>query len=122
MAQKKTYIYRMQIGKAGKQVLERFLWARNADVAREFCKEFYRADKYDMYNPIKVGQSRTLRETDFIPDDEVEYMKKAGATRSEQYAERIMGLPWVSQNSGGGPESFDGVSEPVFEPVQPAGE
>lgn len=122
MAQKKTYIYRMQIGKAGEVKLERFLWARNSTIAKDFCKEFYRAEKYDLYKPIKVGQSRHLRETGFIPDDEVQHMKNAGATRSEQYSERIMGLPWVSQNTGGQPGAISNISEPIFEPVQPAGE
>lgn len=122
MAQKKTYIYRMQIGKAGQVKLERFLWARNSTVAKDFCKEVYRAEKYDLYKPIKVGQSRHLRETGFIPDDEVAHMKNAGATRSEYYSESNMGLPWVSQNSGGQPGAVANIPEQGTESVQPAGE
>ena len=42
MAQKKTYIYRVMIGKHGDIFEDIFMYARNADVAISYCREQFK--------------------------------------------------------------------------------
>lgn len=90
MSAKKTYIYRMLIGKNGKINQDFFMYARNAKVAIAYCQEVYHDKHYDFHKAIKVGISHTLKETSFISDFEANQLINAGAKRSDFYSERNM--------------------------------
>ena len=87
MAKKKTYIYHMLIGHNGNIEVDTFMFARNADVAKEFCKELYRDKKYNFYKAIKVGQSYTLKDTQIVSDYEKEKLVNSIASQSDRYRE-----------------------------------
>ena len=122
MAQKKTYIYRIRIGNNGKAEHDFFMFARNGDVAIQYCQNIYRDKHYNFYKATKVGISHTLQETGIISDFEAKQMIDAGATRSEAYAERNdLGLSGILESALDKFKS-EGISEPGGESVQPAGE
>ena len=87
MAQKKTYIYRMMIGHNDKVEVDLFMYARNADDAKVFCKTLYKDKKYDAYKAIKVGLSHALKETQIIQDYEAEKLRNSIASQSDKYRE-----------------------------------
>lgn len=93
MARKKTYIYRILIGHGDTPEKDFFMTARNAGVAVDFCKELYRKDKYESYQAIKVGICHTLQDTRILDNEEAEELRKAGAERSEKFAEREIEQP-----------------------------
>ena len=87
MARKKTYIYHMLIGHNNNKEADIFMYARNADVAKEFCKEKYRENKYNSYKAIKVGLSKTLKETMIITGSEETKLRNSIASHSDGYRE-----------------------------------
>ena len=97
MAQKKSYLYRMLIGTCRGEYTDIqydiFCVARNAKVAKEYCKEKYRDKKFNYYQAIKVGVSHTLRDTEILSDDETWKLRQSIATKGEKYREIEMEVP-----------------------------
>lgn len=99
---KKTYLYRMLIGQNGKAEVDTFMYARNAKVAKEFCKELYKDKKYNYYQPIKVGVSLRIRDTGLVSDYEEEKLRNSIATIGEHYSEKEVVLPkFISKEEAG---------------------
>lgn len=94
---KKTYIYRMLIGKNKNTdvdiFLDIYLYARNADVAKDFCKEKYKKEHYNYYKAIKVGVAHTLKDTQILQDEEAEKLMNSIASLSDKYSEREIEAP-----------------------------
>lgn len=90
---KKAYIYRMLIGHNDNTEIDIFLFARNAKIAKEYCKELYKEKKYNYYKPIKVGVSLRLRDTGLVSDDEDKKLRNTIAIKGESYSEREVVLP-----------------------------
>ena len=93
MAQKKTYIYRMLIGHDDNIEVDIFLFARNANNAKEFCKQVYKDNKYNTFKPIKVGISHTLKDTQIVSEYESEKLKNSIASKGDKYSERKIEAP-----------------------------
>ena len=87
MAKKKTYIYRMLIGNGDNIEEDIFMFARNATVATEFCKDIYRKKKYNNYKAIKVGISHKLRDTQIVCDADDEKLRNSIASQGDRYRE-----------------------------------
>lgn len=123
MAPKKTYIYRIIIGKGEKTYVDTFMYARNSGVAIDYCKNLYKDRKYDSYKAIKVGISHSLKDTEIISEYEAKRMKAAGATRSEKYAERTdMDKQGIPSDSDNGSETVTNIPEQVTESDTVSGE
>lgn len=85
---KTTYIYRVLAGHGGKFDEEDFfMYARNSKDGREFCKEHFRAKKYDSYKLIKVGFSHVPQETQIITGRESEQLRNTQAVKGDRYRE-----------------------------------
>ena len=93
MAQKKTYIYRMNVGRNNKAETDFFMYARNSKTAIEYCKEIYKDKKYNYFKPIKVGVSLWLRDTGIVSDEEDKKLRNSIAVKSESYSERDFEAP-----------------------------
>lgn len=93
MARKQTYIYRVLIGHEGNTEIDNFMYARNAEDAKEFCKELYRDKKFNYYKAIKVGVSHFLRDTQIIKGYEADKLKNSIASQGDKYAEKIIEAP-----------------------------
>ena len=92
MAQKKTYIYRIQ-EKNGNKEEEFFMYARNADRAIQYCKDNFEDKRRASLRAIKVGVSHILRETQIVGETESQKLRNSKAVVSEKYAERdVQGL------------------------------
>ena len=89
MAQKKSYIYHLLIGHENNVEVDIFMVARNAGVAIDYCKDFYKDKKYNSYQAIKVGVSRTLQDTRIMDDYEAQMLIKSGASLSDFYSEKF---------------------------------
>ena len=98
---KKTYIYRVKAGKAGNFEEDFFMYARNADFAKEFCKEIFNGRSFDTYKFIKVGISKTPQKTQIISAEDSKKLRNSQAVRSEYYSERNE-VPGVPIDSGVG--------------------
>jgi hypothetical protein len=93
MAQKKTYIYRVLIGNNGNVFEDIFLYARNAKVALDFCKEIYKDKKYNYYYANKVGLSHTLRNTEIITGYSAYKLRNSIAAEDKKFSEREVAMP-----------------------------
>ena len=87
MAKKKTYIYHMLIGNYGDYEVDTFMFARNACVAIEYCKELYKDKKYNSYKAIKVGVSHYLRNTQMVSPEDEEKLRNSIASQGDEYRE-----------------------------------
>ena len=87
MAKKKTYIYHMLIGNNDNTEVDIFMFARNATVATEFCKELYKEKKYNSYKAIKVGMSHYLRDTQVVSDEDDKRLRNSAASTSDRFRE-----------------------------------
>ena len=93
MAQKKTYIYRLMIGKHGDIFEDVFMYARNQDIAIQYCKEYYKEKKYDLFRANKVGISHTLRDTEIIQGYTADKLRNSVAAQDKKFSERNMEIP-----------------------------
>ena len=94
MSQKKTYIYRMLIGNNNiLPEVDIFMYARNAETAKTYCKNIYKDKKYDSYTAIKVGLSRTLQDTQIMQQYEADQLRNSIASKSDKYSEREIEAP-----------------------------
>ena len=87
MAKKKTYIYHMLIGNYGSYEVDTFMFARNACVAIEYCKELYKDKKCNSYKAIKVGVSHYLRDTQIVSPEDEEKLRNSIASHGDEYRE-----------------------------------
>ena len=93
MAQKKTYIYRVMIGKHGDVFEDIFMYARNADIAEAYCKEKFKDNKYDLFRVNKVGISHILRDTEIIQGYTAEKLRNSVASQDKKFSERAIDAP-----------------------------
>lgn len=87
MAKKKTYIYRILAGNNDNIEVDVFMFARNAYIATEFCKNLYKEKKYNTYKAIKVGVSHKLRDTQIVCDADDERLRNSIASQGDRYKE-----------------------------------
>ena len=83
----------MLIGHDDRVEVDIFMYARNAGIATEYCKEIYKEKKYNSYQAIKVGLSHTLVDTQILQKDEADQLRQAGGDRGEKYSEREIETP-----------------------------
>ena len=88
-----TYLYRMLIGYNNNVDVDLFMYARNAKVAKEYCKELYREKKYNYYHPIKVGLSFFPRDTGLVSDEDDLKLRSSLAVQGEKYSEKEIVWP-----------------------------
>ena len=86
MAEKKTYIYKVSMSRNNGPEKTVHLYARNAGIAVEFCKEAYKDKKYDAFKAVKKGES-VLRETAFLTSEEERKLQSL-QPEADAYAER----------------------------------
>jgi hypothetical protein len=92
----------MLIGHNGNIEVDTFMFARNADVAKEFCKELYRDKKYNFYKAIKVGLSHILRDTQIVSDYEDRKLRNSIASQGDRYREIDVEVPqFVTKEEAG---------------------
>lgn len=102
MSRKKTYIYRILIGNNGKDDVDIFMYARNADVALAYCKNKYKVNKYNYYEAIKVGLSHYPQDTQIIDDESSEKLRNSIASQSDKYREIETEAPtFISKEEAG---------------------
>ena len=78
----------MLIGNNDDIDIDVYMYARNADVEKEFCKKIYKEKKYNTYKAIKVGMTLTLKDTQIVTDYESDKLKSSTASLSDSYCER----------------------------------
>ena len=93
MAQKKTYIYRVWLGKHGDVFEDIFMYARNQKTAIDYCKEKSKEKKYDLFRANKVGISHELRETEIIQGYTAEKLRNSLAGQDTIFSEREIESP-----------------------------
>lgn len=101
MARRKTYVYHLLIGHEDRIEVDCYMFARNAGVAIDYCKELYRDKKYNSYRAIKVGLARELKDTQIIDEYEADKIRRAGGDQ-EKYSEREIEEPrFVTKEEAG---------------------
>lgn len=88
MAQKKCYVYRIEMGNNNIVKETVYGMARNAGYMIAFCQERYKDKHYDSFKAIKVGLSKVLRDTFIMEGMEEWQIKQTLASRAELFAER----------------------------------
>ena len=87
MAQKTTYIYRVDMGTNGTVLGKEFCYARNSDIALEEYKKLH--PEYDTFHFTLLGYANERKHPDpfeVMPSDEQEYLHKTRCEVGVKYA------------------------------------
>lgn len=96
MSSKVTYLYRVDCRKDGQLKEQRYCYARNAKVCKEYYKELFKEKKYNEFNAVAFGTADITRHPgpfEEMPQDEVDYIKKNGIGNGDAYSNRPNDLP-----------------------------
>jgi len=91
MASKTTYIYRVEIGHNEKIEHTEYCYARNAKTAKEYYKEKYKENKYNIYNCVAFGDADSIKHPgpiEELPEDEVKYIRNNNLGTANAYSNR----------------------------------
>ena len=88
MAKKRMYIYRLESGydKKPPEAIE-FFYAPNAKRLIQYAQTFYKKNKYNKFNAVKVGYTTNPEQMRLISDFESWYLRQNAMANF--YSERI---------------------------------
>lgn len=89
------HIYRVEMGHVNNILNTHWVYARNAKLAKEYCKALFKTQRYDYYKAIMVGE--VIHPTDMsvtsLSDEDVEKIEQTMAKDGDRYAEHRYRVP-----------------------------
>lgn len=125
MSAKRTFIYRVEMGKFPEVKEIAFCYARNKDYAVDNMKVIFKDRHYDMFRAYKLGETDYIRHPgpfEVLPKDEEEFLRRTKSTVGEEYAERRRNIPRILEDSDLDGERGVPVQGENTESVQAEGE
>ena len=97
MSSKVIHIYRVEMGHVNDIQKTHWVYARNAKLAKEYCKSYFKALHYDYFKAIMVGEVIVPMDIDVmsLSDEDVEKIEKTIAKDGDRYAEHRYGVSRV---------------------------
>ena len=91
------HIYHVEMGYVNDIRKSHWVYARNARLAKEWCKQQFKSLHYSYFKAIMVGEATKLMgyETTSLSDDEIEMIENTIAKDGDRYAEhryRVSGV------------------------------
>lgn len=125
MSDKRTFIYRVEMGHHPDVKEITFCYARNKDCVLEHMKTIFKDRHYNMFRTYKLGETDPRKHPgpfEILPKDEEQYLRKIRSTVGEEYADRRRDISRVYEDFSSSTECGDAVQQPEGEPVPTEGE